>query len=206
MIHAIQSFCVFQLILKALLVHPFFTYIVNLITHPIVNLFNTIFPIKKAIDLSTNKNIILRTYFNYWFGITLFSKKYTRLFIHYNSPARHYKTILCCNLYDVKQILLKISKHHHTYPKIILDNDMTLESISIGTTDVLSMMKNFIKYNVDITLGDIFKINNINHINKSMKFTYYKNFEVYEVIINDIETHLFKNIINICLLQFVTTI
>jgi len=196
MIHAIRNFYVLQLMLKALLVHPFFTYIVNLIVHPIVKLFNTIFPIKKAIDVTTNKNVILRTYFNYWFGIKLFSQKYTRLFIHYNSPVRHYKTIICCNLYDIKQILSKISKHHHTYPKIILDNVVILESISIGTIDILSMMKNFIRYNVDITLGDIFKINNIDHIDKSMKITYYKNFDVHEVIINDITVHLSKNICN----------
>jgi hypothetical protein len=202
MIHAIRNIFILKLVLRSIVLNPIFIYCIGSIRHIGTKLINFLFPIKKAIDLKTNKSVLMQVYINYWFSLYGFKISdqpeimYDKLFIQYASNDRNFKTILCCQPSDAKFISTHIAKHPHIYPKIFLNNGFILESVHIDTINILPMMQNFVNYNVVITLGDILKIYKINHNNKSMKITYYENFNKHDIIVNNIAVHLSKNICN----------
>jgi len=109
-----------------------------------------------------------------------------RVYVHYSSPVREFKTIIHkANMLDIKNALKEISNDKHTYVPISLTKPMNkklIKSIKIGENNIVSLVRNFIAWNDNITLEDILLVNNISYDDDTLlTISYYENFDEHNI-------------------------
>lgn len=171
MINAITTSAMYRMSAQALI--PIF----GAICYYLISLWNVLFPYKKAIDLNTGKSVLFYLYMYKWFGYCLRpickNKIYDNIYVKYSSTKRKYKTIIKGKFSEIPTILKIMATYKHMYPKILPKLSAGINLVTVGTIDIYPMMKNFVKYNVDIRLEHILKINKINYTDKTIKIEYY---------------------------------
>lgn len=132
----------------------------------------------KHIDTKNAKSLYAEYILNKFFGSCLSkSNKKQKIYVHYASMDREFKTIIYAQVNDVSKICREIATNKQQYNSFNCDNTKTITKIYIvhdnKNVTLMPFIKDFIKYNCNITFGDILMANNIEFNNDDKLYIEY---------------------------------